>query len=201
MEVRVFPIRSGNGEIVGAVQVFNDNSRQRAVRERARELARLAFLDPAFEVANRRYLDQQLLHYLHQYAKGGTPFGIMLADLDKLKDINDAYGHVVGNAALVTVAKTLSGCSRASDVLGRWGGDEFMMILPGITEDILADMSKRCRALVARSSVSVEGSRIQVTISVGAAMVAPGDTPESLLDRADRQLYNSKRLGRNRVSL
>jgi diguanylate cyclase (GGDEF)-like protein len=193
--------RAEDGEVVGAVEIFNDNSRQRAVQERARELAKLAFLDPASQVANRRYLDQQLFQQLDQHSKFGTPFGIMLADLDELKNINDTYGHVAGDAALVTVAKTLSGCLRASDALGRWGGDEFLVILPAITKDILADTCERCRALVARSTVPVEGSQIQVTISVGAAMNAPGDSAESLMNRADEHLYRSKQSGRNRVSL
>jgi diguanylate cyclase (GGDEF)-like protein len=161
----------------------------------------LAFLDSACQVANRRYLEQQLFQQLDQHSKCGTPFGIMLADVDEFKNINDTHGHVAGDAALVTVAKTLSGCFRASDVLGRWGGDEFLVILPGITKDILAATSERCRALVARSTVPVEGSQIQVTISVGAAMVAPGDSAESLLNRADQHLYSSKQSGRNCVSL
>ena len=201
VEVRVCPVPGSNGEVVGAVEIFNDNSRQRAVRERVTELAKLAFLDAASQVANRRYLDQQLFQQLDQHSKYGTPFGIMLADLDALKNINDTYGHVAGDAALVTVAKTLSGCLRASDVLGRWGGDEFLVILPGITIDVLADTSERCRVLVARSTVPVEGAQFQVSISVGAAMDAPGDSAESLLNRADQHLYISKQSGRNRVSL
>ena len=201
VEVRVCPVTGRDGEVVGVVEIFNDNSRERAVRERARELAKLAFLDPTSQVANRRYLEQQLFQQLDQRSKFGTPFGIMLADLDELKNINDTYGHVAGDAALVTVAKTVSGCLRASDVLGRWGGDEFMVILPGITKDILADTSERCRALVARSTVPVEGSQVQVTISVGAAMDAPGDSVESLLKRADQHLYSGKQSGRNRVRL
>ena len=201
VEVRVCPIRGGEGEVAGAVEIFNDNSRQRAVQERARELATLAFQDPTFQVANRRYLEQQLIQQFSQRSEFGTPFGIMLADLDELKNINDTYGHAAGDAVLVTVAKTLSGCLRASDVLGRWGGDEFMVILPGISKDILANTSERCRAMVARSIVPVEGAEIQVTISVGAAMYAPGDSVDSLLKRADQHLYESKRLGRNRVSL
>jgi two-component system cell cycle response regulator len=146
-------------------------------------------------------LEQQLSQQLDQHSKFGAPFGIMLADLDELKKINDTHGHAAGDAALVTVAKTLSGCLRASDVLGRWGGDEFLVILPGITEDILAHTSERCRALVARSTVPVEGSQVRVTISAGAAMAAPGDSSESLLKRADQHLYSSKRSGRNRVRL
>jgi len=201
VEVRACPVLGRDGEVVGVVEIFSDNSRERAVRERARELAKLAFLDATSQVANRHYLEQQLSQQLDQHSKFGVPFGIMLADLDELKKINDTYGHVAGDAALVTVAKTLSGCFRASDVLGRWGGDEFLAILPGITKDILADTSERCRALVARSTVPVEGSQIRVTISVGAAMAAPGDSVESLLKRADQHLYSGKQLGRNRVRL
>lgn len=201
VEVRVCPVTGRDGEVVGAVEIFNDNSRQRAVRERVRELAKLAFLDPASQVANRRYLDQQLFQQLDQHSKFRIPFGIMLADLDEFKNINDTYGHVAGDAALATIAKTLSGCLRASDVLGRWGGDEFLVILPGITKDFMADTCERCRALVSQSTVPVEGLQIRVTISVGAAMGAPGDSAKSLMNRADQHLYRSKQSGRNRVSL
>jgi diguanylate cyclase (GGDEF)-like protein len=111
------------------------------------------------------------------------------------------YGHIAGDAALVTVAKTLSNCLRASDVVGRWGGDEFMAILPGITREALAKASDKFRGLVAQSTVPVDSTQIRVTISVGAAIVAPGDSPESLLKRADQHLYTSKQSGRNRISL
>jgi diguanylate cyclase (GGDEF)-like protein len=181
--------------------MFNDNSRQRSLRERTRELAKLAFLDPALQVGNRRYLEQQLAQQLKQYTKLGTEFGIMLTDLDELKKINDNHGHVTGNAALLTVAKTVSGCLRASDVIGRWGGDEFLAILPNVTKEALANASEKCRIMVALSTVSAEGLSIPLTVSVGAAMVAPADSVESLFMRADQRLYTSKRLGRNRVSL
>jgi diguanylate cyclase (GGDEF)-like protein/PAS domain S-box-containing protein len=194
VEVRVCPVTQ-DGKVVGAVEIFSDNSRQRAVRERATELAELAFQDPASHVANRRYLDQQLSQQLDQFSKFGTLFGILLADVDKFKNVNDTYGHVAGDAALVTVAKTLSACLRASDVLGRWGGDEFLVILPGITENMLAVTAERCKALLARSTVPLDGSRVQLTISVGAAMVAPGDSAQSLLNRADQHLYSFKEAG------
>jgi diguanylate cyclase (GGDEF)-like protein/PAS domain S-box-containing protein len=200
VETRVCPITQ-DGKVVGAVEIFSDNSRQWAVREKVTELAKLAFLDPTSEVANRRYLDQQLSHQLDQHSRFSTPFGILLADVDKFKNINDTYGHVAGDAALVTVAKTLTGCLRATDVLGRWGGDEFLAILPGITEHMLAVTADRCRALVARSTVPVGSSRIQLTISVGAAMVAPGDSAESLLNRADQHLYSFKEAAGGRESL
>lgn len=201
VEVRVRPIWGGNGEIVGAVELFHDNSRQRAVRERAKELAKLAFLDPTSQVGNRRYLEQQLSYFLDQYSKSGIPFGVMIADMNDFKIINDTYGHVTGDAALATVARTLSNCLRASDVVGRWGGDEFLAILPGITNEALLNSSEKFRRLVSQSSVLVEGSQIRLAISTGVAMVVPGDSPKSLLSRADQQMYDSKRSGRNRTSL
>lgn len=190
-----------DGKVVGAVEIFSDNSRQRAVREKAAELTKLAFQDPASQVANRRYLDQQLSLRIDQYSKLGTSFGIALVDVDKFKDINDSHGHAAGDTALVTVARTLSRCVRASDVLGRWGGDEFLMILPGISQEMLAVMCERCRVMVARSIVDVEGAAIRLTISLGGAMVALGDTVESLMKRADQNLYSSKQSGRNTTSL
>jgi diguanylate cyclase (GGDEF)-like protein/PAS domain S-box-containing protein len=200
VEVRVCPIRAKDGEITGAVEIFNDNSRQRAVRERAKELAKFAFLDPTSQVGNRRYLEQQLAQQLDQHYKSGAPLGIMLADLDAFKNINDTYGHAAGDVALLTVARTLSNCLRASDAVGRWGGDEFLAILPGITREALAEASEKIRKLVAKSTVAVDGTQISVTISLGVAMVAPGDSPQSLLKRADQHLYTSKQSGRNRVS-
>jgi diguanylate cyclase (GGDEF)-like protein/PAS domain S-box-containing protein len=191
-EVRVCPVTSDDGRVIGAVEIFNDNSRQRAIRERATELTKLAFLDPASQVANRHFLDIQLAQQLNLFSTAGKPFGILLCDLDKFKKINDTYGHLAGDAALVTVAKTLSGCLRATDVLGRWGGDEFMVILPGVTQKVLDMMTSRCKALVARSEVPVEGALIKLTISVGATLVEPGDTAESILNRADQNLYLCK---------
>lgn len=85
VEVRVCPIQGPNGEVVGAVEIFNDNSRQRAMRERAAELAKWAFLDPASQVANRRYLENQLSQQLAQHSKCGIPFGVVLADLDRFE--------------------------------------------------------------------------------------------------------------------
>jgi diguanylate cyclase (GGDEF)-like protein/PAS domain S-box-containing protein len=201
VEVRVCPLRGSDGEVVGAVEIFSDNSRNHAVRERAKELAKWAFLDPASQLGNRRYLERQLSQHFDQHSKGGTPFAIVLADVDEFKSINDTYGHAVGDAALLTVAKTLSGGLRSSDVIGRWGGDEFLAILPGVTHEGLATASEKCRTLVAQSSVAANGKQIPVTVSMGAAMASPGDSPASLLKRADQRLYASKQKGRNQVSL
>ena len=201
VEIMVGPVQGQDSEVIGAVGLFRDNSRERAVRERAKELAKLAFFDPTSRLGNRRYLEQQLARHLDRYYESVTPFGVILADLDEFKKINDTYGHAIGDAALVTVGKTLSNCFRASDVVGRWGGDEFMAILPDITEEALARASEKFRSLVAQSTVPMDGSLIRLTVSVGAAMASPGDSCESLLKKADERLYASKQAGRNRVSV
>jgi len=197
----VGPIRGRDSEVIGAVEPFHDNSRQRAVRERAKALAKFAFLDPTSQVGNRRYLEQQLAQHLDEYSKRGIPFGIIMADLDEFKAINDTYGHAIGDAALVSVGKTLSNCFRASDAVGRWGGDEFMAILLGITKESLTRASEKFRSLVAQSTLRMDGRLIRVTVSVGGAIVDPGDSRESLMKRVDHHLYASKGAGRNRVSL
>jgi diguanylate cyclase (GGDEF)-like protein/PAS domain S-box-containing protein len=201
VEIMVGPIRGRDSEVIGAVELFHDNSRQRAVRERAKALAKFAFLDPTSQVGNRRYLEQQLAQHLDEYSKRGIPFGIIMADLDEFKAINDTYGHAIGDAALVSVGKTLSNCFRASDAVGRWGGDEFMAILLGITKESLTRASEKFRSLVAQSTLRMDGRLIRVTVSVGGAIVDPGDSRESLMKRVDHHLYASKGAGRNRVSL
>jgi len=192
VEVRVCPVRGSGRDVVGVVEIFSDNSRQRAVRERAKELATFAFLDPTSQIGNRRYLEQQLAYQLDQHFNSGAPLGVMLADIDEFKGINDTYGHAAGDVALLTVAKTLSNCLRASDVVGRWSGDQFLAILPGITRDALAKATEKIRKLVAKSTVPVGGSPIKATISLGAALAARGDSPQTLLKRADQHLYASK---------
>ena len=102
--VRACPVPGKDREIIGGVEIFNNNSRRRAMRERARDLAKVAFLDPVTHVANRRYLDQRLSQQLDPKAKCGTPFGIMRADLDEFKNINGPHCHVAGDAALFTGA-------------------------------------------------------------------------------------------------
>lgn len=201
VSVRSCPLVDKDGLVVGAVEIFNDDSRQRAAQEKIKDLTNAAFLDPVTQVGNRRYLEQKLSEHLGRYAKHGLPFGLLVADLDRFKQINDTYGHSAGDAVLLTVAKTLSGCLRTSDILGRWGGDEFVAILPGMTAPFITEWVKRCRALVEQSAVLHQGIRVAATISIGAAIVEPGDSTESLLIRADQRMYEGKQAGHNRANM
>jgi diguanylate cyclase (GGDEF)-like protein/PAS domain S-box-containing protein len=201
VSVRSCPLVGKDGVVIGAVEIFNDNSRHKAAQEQVKDLSKLAFLDPVTQVANRRYSEQKFIQYLDQYERYGTSFAVLMVDLDEFKQINDTYGHSAGDAVLIAVAKTLSGCLRTSDLLGRWGGDEFIALMPGMTGAHLPEKAELCRALVERSDVPIQETRVSTTVSIGAAVVEPGDTVESLLKRADTRMYESKQAGRNRVSL
>jgi len=115
--------------------------------------------------------------------------------------VNDNHGHNAGDVVLQTTAKTLAACLRASDIVGRWGGDEFIAILPDVDEQRLLNLGERCRVLVRESGVLFEDRRITITISMGGALVQAGDSMSSLIKRADEVLYQSKKNGGNRLTL
>jgi diguanylate cyclase (GGDEF)-like protein len=122
-------------------------------------------------------------------------------DVDRFKTINDKYGHVMGDAALTGIAATLLGAVRSGDLVARWGGDEFAVLVEASDEEGLRGTAERIRALVAQSQVRFEGSTITAHVSAGGCLANRGDTPETLLARADQALYAAKDAGRNRISI
>ena len=139
-----------------------------------------------------------LLEELKRY---GWPLGAVFIDIDHFKRVNDSHGHDAGDAVLKTVARTLLESSRGFDILGRWGGEEFLGLIQNVDEDRLGAVSERLRALVAASSVRHDDAEIRVTVSIGATLARNDDTPEELVKRADSLMYESKRTGRDRVTL
>ncbi len=196
--VRAYPIRGTAGEIVGAVEVFNDISGQVLAAERIRELEALSLIDPLTGAGNRRYAEIQLSSRLAEKQRYGLPVGLLFLDLDGFKNVNDRYGHAAGDDALRVVGKTLSGALRVGDFLGRWGGEEFIVLVGGLDAHHLTEAGQRLRTLIAHSSVpTVPG--LEMTVSVGVTEARTDDTVASLVARADARMYEAKRLGRNRV--
>jgi diguanylate cyclase (GGDEF)-like protein/PAS domain S-box-containing protein len=200
VRVRVSPIVDGS-VVVGAVEIFNDDSEREATRHRARQLEQLAFLDPLTKVANRRYLEIRLHSLLEEFALSHDPFGVLLIDIDKFKQVNDNCGHAAGDHVLVTVARTLQGLLRPDDLLGRWGGDEFVALVPHVNRKMLQGIADRCRVLVSESRFLCGSRVVETTISVGGTVSQQEDAPETLLQRADRMMYQSKEQGRNRATV
>lgn len=199
--IRAVPIWDSEGEIIGAVQVFSDNSPTMALAQKVEELKEIAFLDPLTHLANRRYIEINIQERLSELNRYGWPFGVILTDVDKLKSINDTYGHHVGDQVLKVVAKTLSACLRLFDVVGRWAGDEFVAIIINVRKKQLTDIAMRSLSLVKSSSIPTEKGTLSVTVSIGATLAKPTDTVTSVLERVDSLMYQSKISGGDRISM
>ena len=162
------------------------------------ELARLSRIDSLTDLHNRRHLDEQLESVLSAARRRHEPVSVLLIDVDHFKLVNDTAGHEAGDHVLQEVARQLRACVRAEDVVGRWGGDEFLVIMPATPRSAALETARRLVAAVSETRMIVDGSDAAVTLSVGlAATVA--DSARTLLKRADGALYQAKALGRNRV--
>lgn len=199
--VRVAPIRSESGKILGAVEVFSDVTAKEQAERRVRELESMAFLDSLTSLPNRRYTELKVKQAVEEWEQFGRAFGLLLLDIDHFKQVNDVSGHEAGDAVLKAVSGTLAKSLRKTDLVGRWGGEEFLGLLPDVSAAQLRYLAERCRVLAENSRAMVENKPISVTISIGATIVAKGDSAESVIKRADRLMYLSKSRGRNQTTI
>ena len=199
--VRTGPLKDRAGQVVGGVELFTDLSNILANNSRVRELEQLALLDTLTQLANRAYLQREIEARFEEMRRYGIPFGLLFMDIDFFKRFNDTYGHDVGDAVLKLVANTFTANSRAFDVYGRWGGEEFVGVIRSIDAEDLVVLGNRMRVLVNQSFLMHDEARLGVSISLGATVAHPDDTAESLIKRADQLLYRSKKEGRNRLTL
>ncbi|MBI5778508.1 MAG: GGDEF domain-containing protein [Planctomycetes bacterium] len=198
--VRIVPLKDTLGKITGAAEIFSDISPKAELMQQIDELQKQALVDPLTATGNRRYADIDLRIKLDQMIRYGWKFGVIFADVDSLKKINDQSGHEAGDRALKMVAQTLLNGVRASDLVCRWGGDEFIALITNVTPELLYVMSDRLRAMVEQSFIATKSNIIRTTVSIGATLAQADDTPETLIKRADRLLYLSKQAGRNHTS-
>lgn len=199
--VRVSPVHDATGAIIGGVEIFSDNSRSVELTEKIEELTKLALLDPLTRIGNRRYGELSLAARLNELERYDWLFGILFMDIDHFKNINDLYGQEAGDRVLRMVAATITNGLRSSDAMSRWGGEEFIAFFPSVDGEQLLYIANKLRILVEASGISMEGKKIEVTISIGAAVTRKEDTAETLIKRVDELMYRSKAEGRNRVSL
>jgi diguanylate cyclase (GGDEF)-like protein/PAS domain S-box-containing protein len=198
IHIRATPLKEASGAIIGAVEVFSDNSAKTQMAERLARMEQLALLDALTGLPNRRYVESHIYARLEEFRRGGWPFGVLYMDIDDFKLVNDTFGHEAGDQVLRMVARTLDANSRYFDVVGRWGGEEFIAVIHHLTSENLEEIAERLRILVARSALTDLNS-MHVTISIGATRVSAGDLADSVLRRADANLYKAKKLGKNRV--
>jgi len=199
--VRVGPITNRSGQIEGAVEVFNDVSARKQVERRVHELENIAFRDTMTGLPNRRYIELKVKQSLEELQQFGRPFGLLMFDVDHFKQVNDRHGHDNGDAVLKVISDTMTKSLRANDIVGRWGGEEFLAILLDVDAGLLRGLAERCRSLVAESGALSGESRIYVTVSVGATLVTREDSIYEAIKRADQLMYVSKSSGRNRITV
>lgn len=164
-------------------------------------LQRLAALDPLTGVYNRRFGLARLHEEFSRAVRATAPLGVMMFDIDHFKKVNDTYGHLAGDRVLVNVAKTARLAMREGDVLMRYGGEEFLVILPAASKENSRSVGERLRRMVEDTTLAEGDQAVRVTISVGVTSYPELDATDeqALVKRADEALYSAKESGRNRV--
>lgn len=200
IEVRVMPVRDENGTIIGGVELFRDVTSTLVVESAYRQIREEADRDPLTGLANRRYLDRMLAQSLPRRGHLDEPLSLIMTDLDHFKQVNDTWGHVIGDRALIQIAATLQGQCRPMDLVARYGGEEFVVLLPGHRLETAAQIAERLRVSVPASTPEELGHR-RLTASFGVAEAAPGESASLILKRVDGALYRAKSLGRDRVEI
>lgn len=170
----------------------------------ARDVARLVHLeqevivDPLTGVYNRRFFDEQIEREVALAGRAGTDLGLLVIDVDHFKEVNDAFGHTIGDRVLAVIATVLNEEIRRSDIPVRYGGDEFVIIAPASGSEAVADLAKRlCRKVGTTHVTCPGGKKISLTVSIGFATMLENETAESLFMRSDAAVYEAKSAGRN----
>jgi diguanylate cyclase (GGDEF)-like protein len=180
---------------------FSIISRDRTLRKRNdEELVNLTITDPLTGAANRRGLFGAGLREDERRKRSGGTTSVLMLDLDHFKTVNDTHGHQAGDAILRHIVNLAKAEIRSVDLIGRYGGEEFTVVLPGSTIEVARGIAERIRHSVERTPLVVDGVTIRMTVSIGVASVAPSvDDLASLIAAADAALFDAKAAGRNRV--
>jgi diguanylate cyclase (GGDEF)-like protein/PAS domain S-box-containing protein len=214
-EMHIAPVRAMDGRISNFVAVKHDITERKQVEAQAQRrkeglqslntklmaanesILRISQTDALTGLANRRTTDERMINELARAERLGSGFSVILGDLDHFKSINDEFGHMVGDRVLAATAAVLAEQARPYDLPARFGGEEFMVLLPESTLVDAMTIAQRIRC--ALQEMEVQGVGRRITMSLGISTWAPGDTAGTLIGRADTALYQAKRSGRNRV--
>ena len=166
-----------------------------------RQLREVSITDELTGLRNRRYLMIRFSEELERSRRLGTSLSLLMMDLDHFKSVNDTCGHPFGDLVLKSVARCIADTFREYDIAGRYGGEEFAVVVSGLSHQDVVAMAERVREKIAALNIGDAYACIRVTVSIGVAVFGDSDTHETLLKRADAALYMAKTEGRNRTVL
>ncbi|HSD61816.1 MAG TPA: diguanylate cyclase [Burkholderiales bacterium] len=194
LSLQVSTIRDPEGSVVGSAALFRDVTEEKRLEN---ELRRLSVTDPLTGLYNRRYLDENLAREFDRSRRHRLPLSVIMCDVDHFKRYNDRHGHERGDRVLQTVARLMLAALRTHDLPCRYGGEEFLAVLPSTAQGGALAMAERLRRDIAEADMDAE----RVTVSIGVASFPQfgADSPQALVEAADRALYEAKRAGRNQV--
>jgi len=200
--MKTIPMYDENEKIIGAIEIFIDDENKVQILSKLEKYRKEAIEDPLTGIANRRNIEALMKSKIYEFQTLQIPFAVAFLDIDNFKRINDTFGHDVGDEVLKMISRTLDRNVHKNDIIGRWGGEEFVAILSNIGIEEISQVAERMRILVEESSVRPNEGKdeIRVTISIGVTEVRNSDTVDSILKRADELMYESKQKGRNCVT-
>ena len=197
--MRVVPLRGHNDLIVVSHHIITERKLAEArVEQQNQELERLATTDKLTQLLNRFKLDEILEAEIERAKRYHTPLSLVMVDIDLFKEVNDTFGHRTGDVVLLELARLMRASVRKSDSVGRWGGEEFLILMPGSDVDASVQLAEKLRKKIANHTIQGIG---QITCSFGVAHFRNGLSISEFIEYADSALYQAKRNGRNRVEL
>jgi diguanylate cyclase (GGDEF)-like protein/PAS domain S-box-containing protein/putative nucleotidyltransferase with HDIG domain len=198
VDLHAIPVRSNDGAIHGATVLLHDVSSETSLEEKCQALHAQVAKDPMTQVANRAEFDRMLNNFVAAHQESNLPCSLIMSDLDHFKQINDTHGHQAGDTAIITFASLLKSMCRSGDLVARYGGEEFAILCADCTNAAGARKAEAIRQALAAIKHSKLGNA-SFTASFGVTELQVGDTPETMLRRADRALLQAKDQGRNQV--
>lgn len=205
LELMYFAVMTTVLTVISALSIALGTMRSRLrqqkleLKQALQHIRQIATHDELTGLPNRRHMLALLGEHVSRHARGGQPFAIALADIDHFKSVNDRYGHRVGDDALIFFAQHARAHLRTTDIAGRWGGEEFLLLLPASSPGDPTVGIERLRSALAGATVSATAPDLRIAFSAGVAYYVEGEAIDDLVERADKALYLAKREGRNQT--
>lgn len=169
------------------------------LKEAYDQLKIVAKTDPLTGLINRREMMERIEHEMARYERSNISFTLIIGDIDYFKKVNDTYGHECGDKVLASFSKIFKNNTRKQDSISRWGGEEFLLLLPDTNQDQGYLLAEKLRTIIERTGFYKDSVKIQLTITFGVSTIRAGQTVNELISEADEALYEGKRRGRNCV--